>query len=167
LPLEEVRENFGQKRVEWEASKQCDELRSLLDSADLPPVQKIVAFACSTMTRDEEVGRSSSMGQHALILTIRDFLAKRGHVVQCYAQDPIYTEIDRQVLDAHGIAVLDDPKGFLEIDEDTVVISQYPDIPVRQVTADITRQALMIWNTVKERPSFPPTRDDDTTIRMM
>ncbi|KAK3935943.1 hypothetical protein QBC46DRAFT_297140 [Diplogelasinospora grovesii] len=119
------------------------------------------------MRWDEERRRSGSMGQHALILTIRDFLAKRGHVVQCYAQDPIYTDIDRQALDEHGITVLDDPKGFLEIDEETVVISQYPDIPVRQITADITRPALMIWNTVKEKPSFPPTRDDDNHIRMI
>ena len=171
LPLEEVQENFQRKRAEWEASKQCEEFRLLLDSADIPPVQKIVAFACSTMTWDDEARHRSTV-QHTLILTIRDCLAKRRQsgnpsIVKCYVQDPLYTNTDRQVLEDQSIAVLDDPKGFLEIDEETVVLSHAPDIPVRQITADITRPAMMIWNKVKEKPIPSHPAESPSGIRYL
>ncbi|KAJ7869313.1 hypothetical protein B0H14DRAFT_3132371, partial [Mycena olivaceomarginata] len=34
-------------------------------------------------------------------------------VIQCFAQDPIYSDMDKQLLGKHGITVLDDPRGFL------------------------------------------------------
>ncbi|KAI0423789.1 hypothetical protein F5Y09DRAFT_326395 [Xylaria sp. FL1042] len=170
LRFEEVQENFQRKRAEWEASKQCDELKSVLRSiaAEIPPIQKIVAFACSTMTWDD-VGRHRSAVQHALILTIRDFVAKhessRDLDISCYAQDPLYTTVDRQVLQEAGITVLDDPRGFLEIDETTVIFSQAPDIPVRQVTADLTKPAMMIWNKVVYKPNPSPLAQDNIGFR--
>lgn len=169
LPLEEVQENFHRERVEWEASKQCEELRLLLGSADIPPVQKIVAFACSTMTWDDEARHRSTV-QHTLILTIRDCLAKRRQfsnpsTVKCFVQDPLYTSTDRQVLGDQGITVLDDPNGFLEIDEETIVLSHAPDIPVRQITADITRPAMMIWDKVKKELNSSPRAEISSGIR--
>lgn len=161
LALEEARGSFQQTRIAWEASKQCEELKLLLGSADIPPVRKIVAFACSTMRWGDKV-RHRSIVQHALILTIRDCLTKHIQsdnlgIVECYVQDPTYTSTDRQVLEDYGITVLDDPRGFLEIDEETIVLSHAPDIPVRQITADLTRPAMMIWDKVKERPNpLPP-----------
>ncbi|KAI0096427.1 hypothetical protein GGR51DRAFT_29692 [Nemania sp. FL0031] len=170
LPLEEVQENFEQKRAEWEASKQCDELKSVLGSiaAEIPPIQKIVAFACSSMTWDD-AGSHRSAVQHAFILTIRDFLAKRGSArefnINCYAQDPLYTTVDKQVLQKAGITILDDPRGFLEIDGTTAVFSQAPDIPVRQITADITKPAMMIWNKVVDQIEPPPQAQGNIAAR--
>jgi hypothetical protein len=160
LPFEEVWENFQRKRVAWETSKQCGEIKSLLASAKLPPIQKVVAFACSSMTWDDEARHRCTV-QHALILTIRDFLVRADRYgkpsnIKCYAQDPLYTKADTLVLQRENITVLDDPRGFLEIDEETVVLSHAPDIPVRQVTADITRPAMMIWNKVRNIPTPSP-----------
>ena len=90
-------------------------------------------------------------------MALRDFLASRGGTaapgesgseIRCYAQDPIYTSIDKQVLRDVGITVVDNPKGFLEVDEASVVFCSYPNIPIRQVVADIARPALIIWNGV-------------------
>ncbi|KAL1859825.1 hypothetical protein VTK73DRAFT_7445 [Phialemonium thermophilum] len=171
LPFEEVKEHFHRKRAEWEAAKQCEELRAILHSADIPPVRKIVAFACSTMTWDDECRHRSTV-QHALILTLRDILAKRSNsgnpdTIACYAQDPVYTDSDRRVLEEAGIAVLDDPKGFLEMDEETVVLSLAPDIPVRQITADLTRPAMMVWDKVVDRQSQPPPAESHSGIRCL
>lgn len=99
----------------------------------------------------------SSMAQHALALTIRDYLVSRhatgaevegASEIKCYAQDPIYTPLDEQVLCEAGFTVVDDPRAFLEVDEASLVISMSPDIPVRQITADIARPAVMIWDKV-------------------
>ena len=156
---EAVRGSFNQRRAEWEASNQHDELKSILASvADkIPPVRKIVAFACSSMSwenRDRLVRRSAT--QHSLVLTLRDILEKRqgadGIHIDCYAQDPVYSTADKQVLGEVGITVLNDPGGFLEVDETAIVIAIAPDIPVRQVVADLARPAMMIWDRAVTKP---------------
>lgn len=97
------------------------------------------------------------MAQHTLTLTIRDFLISSyatgadgdgAGEIKCYAQDPIYTPVDEQVLREAGFTVVDDPRAFLEVDEASVIIAISPDIPVRQIIADIARPAIMIWDKV-------------------
>lgn len=72
-------------------------------------------------------------------------------LILCYAQDPVFKDIDKEILQEHGITVLDNPHGFLEMDEDTVIISKFPDVPIRSITADLTQPAIMIWNKVIDR----------------
>ncbi|KAL4790171.1 hypothetical protein BDV19DRAFT_382527 [Aspergillus venezuelensis] len=68
--------------------------------------------------------------------------------IKCYAQDPAYTEVDISLLRALGIDPLDDPKGFLEIDDETLVFSVSPNVPVKQIVADVAWPGVMVWNTV-------------------
>jgi hypothetical protein len=79
-------------------------------------------------------------------------LAKRGlnggQEIKCYAQDPVYDEIDKEFLTSIGIAPLDDPKGFLAVDQQTLVFSVSPNVPVKQIITDLQRPAAMVWNTV-------------------
>ena len=70
--------------------------------------------------------------------------------MQCYAQDPVYEDVDRRVLGELGMTVLDNPRGFLEVDESTAVFSLAPEVAVRQIVVDIAKPALMIWNKVRE-----------------
>ena len=92
------------------------------------------------------------MAQHTLALTVRDHLAngygKDANDIKCYAQDPIYMAEDKAVLAEAGFTVVNDPRGFLHVDNASVVISVSPDIPVRQIIADIARPAILIWNRV-------------------
>jgi hypothetical protein len=156
-PREEVEEFFETNRQKWETSAHCKQLRSILASANMPnEIKKIVAFACgkisfkpATMIYTHAIERSAS--QHALILTMRDALgAKLGDPsgIACYAQDPAYSEIDKSVLEQYGIRILNDPEGFLEVDDETIVLSFSPSVPVRQVVADIARPAVMIWDRI-------------------
>ncbi|KAL3469427.1 hypothetical protein BJX99DRAFT_241333 [Aspergillus californicus] len=68
--------------------------------------------------------------------------------IKCYAQDPAYTDVDAALLTSIGITPLDDPKGFLEIDEHTLVFSVSPNVPVKQIVADVQWPGAMVWNTV-------------------
>lgn len=97
------------------------------------------------------------MAQHALALTMRDYLAsgyatgahgKGTDGIKCYAQDPIYTPVDEQVLCEAGFTVVDDPRAFLEVDDTSLIIAMNPNIPVRQIIADIARPSILIWNKV-------------------
>jgi hypothetical protein len=140
-----VRQRFQQARRSLEGSELFAQIRSMLTSTAIPHgIHKIVALACSTLTWAGD-GSSRSMAQHALALAIGDLLGSGGDGgVQCYAQDPIYTPTDEQVLCEAGFTVVDDPRAFLEVDEDSVVIAISPDIPIRQIIADIARPAIMI-----------------------
>ncbi|KAL4749848.1 hypothetical protein BDW72DRAFT_213825 [Aspergillus terricola var. indicus] len=76
---------------------------------------------------------------------------KEDDEIKCYAQDPAYSEADWSLLRSIGIQPLDDPKGFLEIDEETLVFSVSPNVPVKQIVADVQWPGAMIWNTVAEK----------------
>ena len=159
-PAPETRAILQQEKAKWDAGPACRELLATLqrvaDTGRLPRVAKVVAFACnrpSTTKRAERVA-----AEHALVLSIRDFFAQRHEptttatAMPCYTQDPVYEDVDREVLGELGMTVLDNPRGFLEVDESAAVFSQAPDIAVRQIVADIARPALMIWNKVCEIP---------------
>ncbi len=134
----------------WEASAECAQLRAAFEApAYLPKVTKIVAFACSTMavTTDD---REHPVAQHAAVLTLREILKARGAgEIKCFAQDPMYRDADVEVLEEVGIEVLGDPRAFLEVDGETFVLCVAPNVPVRQVIADIARPAGMVWGRVK------------------
>jgi hypothetical protein len=156
--IDNTRTRFEVEQREWVRGELFQQLKSILITAGLRSgITKIVAFACSTMTfiTSEKL---PSIAQHALVLMLRDLLTQQENgagQIKCYAQDPIYTSIDEQILNEVGITVLDDPQGFIEVDEMSIVVSISPDIPVKQIIADITRPAVLIWdNGSKERFSY-------------
>lgn len=155
---EKVRRDFEACLTDWEeAGEMCRRLGSALDKVGdelLPAVKKIVAFACATITDEERPGPRF---QHVLMLALKRILEARQqqqarldtpHLIPCFAQDPVYTDVDKTILAEHGVAILDDPRGFLEVDDQSAVLSFAPNICVRQIVADIARPALLIWNTV-------------------
>lgn len=153
-PESETRATLQQEKAKWDAGAACRELIATLqgvaDAGRLPRVDKVVAFACHRPSVVERAERVAA--EHALVLSIRDFFAQRSETVQCYAQDPMYEDVDRTMLGELGMTVLDHPRGFLEVDEATVVFSQAPLVAVRQIVADIARPAVMVWDKVREIP---------------
>jgi hypothetical protein len=110
-----------------------------LSGVSIAPIKKLVAFALSSMRAFSDVPHDNrSLFQHALLMTLRDLLlentAQGDDGIKCYAQDPAYSEHDIAVLQSCGVTVVPDPEGFLEVDEETVVISISPNVPVKQVS---------------------------------
>ena len=159
-PASETRAVLQQEKAKWDASAACRELMATLqvlaDACRLPHVDKVVAFACHRPSVVERAERVAA--EHALVLSIRDFFTRHSPTttIRCFAQDPIYEDVDREVLEELGMTVLDHPRGFLEVDESTAVFSLAPGIAIRQIVADIARPALMVWDKVCEIP-----REDD------
>lgn len=175
-----VRQEFKACLAEWEKSNELRlRLASALDKVKLHSVNKIVAFACATISNNES---PHTRLQHVLILALKEILESRQQQpqqsqdnnldeatpavpelagsttsssfrlpfspIRCFAQDPAYTAIDKSILAEHEVTVLDDPRGFLEVDDQSVVISFGPNICVRQIVTDIARPALLVWDTV-------------------
>lgn len=154
LPLDDVRGRLAAEMRALGAEGGCwAQLRATLRAAAprMPAVTKIVAFAMGTISLRDHPNRSytRSLQQHALVLAIRSILDEereegRGGLA-CFAQDPEYSEVDKAVLREHGITVLEDPQGFLDVDEGSVVLSFSPNVPVKQIVADIARPAMIMW----------------------
>ncbi|GBF65671.1 hypothetical protein TMEN_8389 [Trichophyton mentagrophytes] len=119
-------------------------------------IDEIVAFACGRIAQTLEdrlspwtdIIKRRVPYQHGLICTIRKTLSKRmgARGIQCFAQDPAYTTIDYELLKMHAITTIDDPEGFLMIDDTTLVISMAPNIPVKGIIAHTAQPAMIVWD---------------------
>ncbi|KAI1418486.1 hypothetical protein F5Y13DRAFT_196292 [Hypoxylon sp. FL1857] len=151
---------FDDTRKEWESSEHHVQLQSLLASVEVPPsIEKIVAFALGPFASGSQ-NDTRGVIQHLLLMSVYKWVSASasGKIEpRCYAQDPSYSEQEKQILEAMGITVLDDPKGFLEADESSVVISISPNVPVRQIIADTSRPALIIWDQSRVYEGDPTT----------
>ncbi|KAK3936363.1 hypothetical protein QBC46DRAFT_218364, partial [Diplogelasinospora grovesii] len=107
-------------------------------------VTKIVALALGQIYD----ANKQRCRQHALVLALKQFIAKHNATdldkVQCFAQDPQYEPVDKQVLAERGITVVNDPRGILEIDETSVVVTFSAAIPVWALIADMARPAIIV-----------------------
>ncbi|KAL2869688.1 SRR1 family protein [Aspergillus lucknowensis] len=150
--LSEAERLFDTALRVWEESEVWGQIEAtLVCVASTINIKKIVGFACGTMVFPEDTPYFSynSAFQHAFLVTAQRLLQRRhANEVFCYVQDPAYTERDQSVLEAHGIKVVDDPEGFLEVDESSLVFSCAPNVPVKQIIADIARPAVIIWDRV-------------------
>jgi hypothetical protein len=137
---------FQLELTRWKASQPSEELHEILARAEIPPIKKIVAFGLGTMMQhDIDEPRARPLAQHAMLLQVAEFF----HETQprILLQDPDYREHDKAVVEGLWVnaGFVDDPQGFLEIDDDTLVVSIRPDVPVRTIVADIATPAAMIW----------------------
>ncbi|KAK3353293.1 hypothetical protein B0T25DRAFT_607481 [Lasiosphaeria hispida] len=148
-------------RARWETSMQCLALKGIIDKFDIPPVNKMIAIASGSLTfdlaEDDPDPESETYGTfiHNIMLTLQDMIVSKlersgssatACDISCYTQDPTYSPIDQKVLGDEGIAILEDPDRFLEMNDQTVIFCNSPAFPVRNITLDIARPAMMIWN---------------------
>ncbi|KAL2817474.1 hypothetical protein BDW59DRAFT_132000 [Aspergillus cavernicola] len=152
--LSEVEHLFSTCLRVWEVSEVWAQIKTAVSSANTASIiGKIIGLACGTMSYPDDIPYYSynSVFQHALLVATRRFLQERFNCeIACAVQDPAYTDIDKSVLRSYGIKVLEDPEGFLEIDEASLVFSCAPNLPVKQIVLDMTRPALLIWDTVHD-----------------
>ncbi|KAJ6616584.1 hypothetical protein B0H10DRAFT_2036792 [Mycena sp. CBHHK59/15] len=151
--FEETGQLFQDQKGDFEANKV--ELSALISSHIPWDIRKIVAFACGTPSRKPT--HVPSVVQHIVVLALKDiFIEKEGNTKQvlCFAQDPIYSVIDKQLLAQHNIACCDDPRGFLEVDKWSLVISIAPNIPVKQIITDLARPAVIIWGRISGESEY-------------
>lgn len=140
-------QSWRENQLRFTESDMCHSLKKILSSAarDLN-IRKIVGFSLGSITQDID-DRSSY--QHALLLMMRDWLLdEQDALVPCYVQDPIYTAGDSMIMKSNDVEILDDPLGWLEIDDTSIVMSIASNVPSKEIVADIARPAIVIWERV-------------------
>lgn len=160
-----MRDHFQTTVQQWTAKKASRKLESILsNSAAKHNIDKVIAIACGSMASDDLPGDGDhSYDQHAQVLTVQKWAAKQpSHSVSCYAQDPVYTEIDKSILNENGTQVTKDPQAWLEVDDSSVVLSFYPNIPVRDILADLARPAVLICNRLETDEEVDWEVDEDS-----
>ncbi|KAJ5606097.1 hypothetical protein N7510_008878 [Penicillium lagena] len=140
---------FKEKIRAWQESEMCKRVVHILDSSVAGhDIEKIVAVALGGISNSNSHGPAF---QHALVLTLREWLHARQKLICCYAQDPEYKSVDKVVLEEHGIEVIDDPRAWLEVDERSILFSCAPNVPVKEIVADTARPAAVIWERVNDQ----------------
>ncbi|OQE10524.1 hypothetical protein PENVUL_c004G05752 [Penicillium vulpinum] len=135
---------FKNERQAWEKTETCRKLPVTLSRALGHEINSIVGFSCGSLSLP---GRSKAAFQHALLVTIKDWLIEQGNGKKpsCYLQDPEYTDVDKEILHSVDFDVVHDPTGFLKVNDKSVVLSIGSDAPTKQIIADIARPAIVIW----------------------
>jgi hypothetical protein len=143
-------ERFLKKHIEsWGKTAECQKLERLIKLVENHEITKVINIAsgCMEFGMDmEDFNRSAA--QHALTIMLHKSLQKRTkNTIQFYAQDPRYTAVDILTLSLHGCEVLEDPQALIEIDNDSVVFACCPGFPLSEITADLARPAMLIWDS--------------------
>jgi SRR1 len=153
--MENGRDFFEKNLGVWKDGQQCESFMSILASKSdyfKDGVSNVIAFGCGSFVDidDDELNTRSSV-QHASLLTIREFLREvldDADDKKILAQDPAYTPTDKEILKKWEIETVDDPDGFLELDDRSVVFTCSPSAPIKQIVMDICRPLVLICNTV-------------------
>ncbi|KAJ5177755.1 uncharacterized protein N7500_000454 [Penicillium coprophilum] len=156
---ETVAREFEANTQVWEASEACENFKkTLFQNASGHKINSIVGFACGSLSRPYNPHTDF---QHALLITLKDWLKKKdpGKELSCYIQDVLNTSADKDFLAKFGFEVVDDPAGWSKVDEQSVVLSIAPDVPIKQIIAENARPAIVIW--VKEKEEEEEKKDEE------
>ncbi|KAJ5702258.1 hypothetical protein N7488_009806 [Penicillium malachiteum] len=87
---------------------------------------------------------ANPMIQHAVALTMARLCGNE--MGSLYAQDPDYTEATEEILTKKKFQIVGryGAGGFAEIDDDSIVISPFPNAPVKQIIAELARPVIII-----------------------
>ncbi|KIE03590.1 hypothetical protein MAJ_00121, partial [Metarhizium majus ARSEF 297] len=148
----------------WEQGKDWADLKERIRPhlSTLPmTIDKIIGFGLGVLTmeascNDDDGWVKRCSEQHALMLTLAKMLQEHtGNSVKCFAQDPAYSNTCKDILGKRDVDIVHGDTGFLLVDENSIVLSISPNVPVRQVIADLTRPAMMVCNMISK-----PTRSE-------
>jgi len=172
--MEQAHTAFLSHQSRWLKSNTHVLLKHIFETVNIPiNITKVVCFGLGSIDRirwicnermtaeDEDRGSTRALVQHCAALSLKTWAEGLcGKRVQCLAQDPVYNDLDKVFLPSVGISIVTDPKGFLEVDENTLVYSVGPNVPVREIIAEIAQPAVMVWDKVQEgeRSTDPVTR---------
>jgi hypothetical protein len=130
---------------QWKTSQHFEQVQDVLASVEIPfAVTKVIGLGLGPLVLKSRVFERSVF-QHALVSVLRQ---KFSISSSAYVQDPAYTQRDRNILHSAGLTVLEDPQGLLELDEYSILLAISPNIPIKDIVADICRPGIIIWNSL-------------------
>ncbi|KAE8144204.1 hypothetical protein BDV25DRAFT_171939 [Aspergillus avenaceus] len=121
LTIADLQAQFHLYQRKWEASESWAVVRGAV-SKQTKPVDRIVCIGLGSPSGFLKGGwvdrRSVSMYQLAGLVGVMGVIGGAGQV---YAQDPVFNELDRALLESLGIVVVDHPLGFEKVSSSTLL----------------------------------------------
>ncbi|KAI0146146.1 hypothetical protein GGR57DRAFT_293511 [Xylariaceae sp. FL1272] len=149
VPAAEAFVAYRKIKEEWKTSEHYTQLQEILHSVrSTPVITKFIGMALGPLVIGSVISKPPIL-QHALLRTLHEILTKRNIYLpeaRTYVQDPAYTQRDMEVLRLAGFTVLDDPQALLELEESSLLLCISPDLPIKEIVADICRPSIIIWN---------------------
>lgn len=138
LSVEKIRSDHKKFSQQWSDSEGCRKFKDLLERmpcSDLP--RKAICLGLGSF--DPEDGswqvRKRSHVQLAAFRTLVECIATAdapadAHLIRCIFQEPCFTAADKEYLESLGYEVVESPRGFEEVSEDSILfgIHLYRDI---------------------------------------
>lgn len=158
----------------WQQGKDWVDLKGRIRPhlSTLPmTIDKIIGFGLGVLTmeagcNDDDGWVKRCSEQHALMLTLAKMLQEHtGNSVKCFAQDPAYSNTCKDILGKRDVDIVHGDTGFLLVDENSIVLSFSPNVPVRQVIADLARPAMMVCNMISRSTTREWRRRGGVNIR--
>lgn len=121
LTVKHLSTDFNAKSKQWRSSTCRRATLDILDKQHLNEewhIDKAVCLATSSFSRDNWQARQRSMMQWAAFFDIVQHLqSKVESAITTFAQEPMYTPLDRQFLEILGVRVLDADHGDKDLGE--------------------------------------------------
>jgi hypothetical protein len=145
--LEELKADYEYWKKGWEESDACKELTEKINTGKEGKrvVENVVCLGLGSLQSSRREGRRSSATQLAALQTIKNAL---GGELKVVAQDPQFTELDKEFLVGLGFSVVDDPEAFTKIGEGSLVYAIHCYAKVYKAASDAPRPALLIGTDV-------------------
>ncbi|KAH6648159.1 hypothetical protein BKA67DRAFT_662879 [Truncatella angustata] len=153
---------FRCRTKEFEQSKMYEFLKQFVaETTVLEKVDKMICFGLGDLDMEMDDTPDASeeffcrLDQHifarSLVLLIEE---KHKRQVRLFAQDPLYLDIDKTVLGENGFEVVGDygAAGFTLIDDKSIVYSNTPNFPMREILAELPRPVIYIGEPSQKTP---------------
>ncbi|KAI0969631.1 hypothetical protein F4678DRAFT_473820 [Xylaria arbuscula] len=167
---EGLREAFCDIEQKWKMSETYEQLQAALAAVKTDFVlDKVIGVALGPPVLITQVNHHSII-QHALITAIHSILLQTGVLSASskrFVQDPIYTQQEKDVLCSAGFTVLEGPQAFLTLDNSSILVSISPNVPVKQIVADLCRPGIIIWDRKYKADSILPTDPNSPRVDTM
>jgi hypothetical protein len=145
--LEELKADYEYWKKAWGESDACSELNTKVQDAKEGKrvVDNVVLLGLGSLQSSRREGRKASATQLAALQTIIQML---GEEIKVVAQDPQFTELDKEFLTSLGHKVVEDPEAFTQIGEGTLVYAIHCYAKVYKAVSEAPRPAVLIGTDV-------------------
>ncbi|KAI9812316.1 MAG: hypothetical protein M1827_004765 [Pycnora praestabilis] len=133
LTTEKLQEEYSRHKRIWAASDCCKALNTILTQQTLVKgegdaewelrIDKCICLGLGSLV--DPVSRRYSMFQLGALQSILEVLNTRVNISSIYAQDPVFNDLDKELLGSLNITVIEDPQVFSRIDQSTFVYAPH------------------------------------------
>lgn len=134
LSVAEILSDHKKFAQQWTDSDSCSKLRNLIKSRPCHPFPtKAICLGLGSFDPEDgswQIRRRSHIQLAAFMTIVDSFADLSKHKINCFFQEPCFTAGDKSFLKSIGYEVVDSPRGFEEVSEDTVLygVHLYRDI---------------------------------------